>query len=387
MGFLKVPYIKAQNEFWLGIGLTLFIIILVSFIFPNLIFKILKINSDSDNCRINYKNNWYLISIIILIIYIIFLQIKEINGSLKLNSEYSNNIAWNRSFVKDDQKNKFALLSSLISVLDKSKPNNDTLKKFIKEQILAISSSLHVYNTKELDYNDSISLSVEKGILLQALLHCEFDSTDFSVLKNNISFDGANLENADLRKFDLSGINLNRANLQNANLEFTKFNNAQISGSNFRGANLRGASFIKANLIKAKMNWVNLIDGNLQYANLDSTDLTNSQFINADFSNAIIIYANLANAIFDKANLLECLVVSCDLKNTRFNKAYLVNSKISHSYIALAEFDSAIVGKNWMDQITEYGDKGVNEIKTKYNIDCYNHSNVDSINCTLIKIK
>jgi hypothetical protein len=98
--------------------------------------------------------------------------------------------------------------------------------------------------------------------------------------KNELIFDGRNLQDADLRYANLLNADLQDADLQDADLRYANLLNADLRYANLRYANLLNADLRYANLLNA-----NLRNANLRYANLRNANLRNANLLNADLPN------------------------------------------------------------------------------------------------------
>ena len=208
----------------------------------------------------------------------------------------------------------------------------------------------------------------KKAIIEKMKLHYKIDKftedgTKFpiEIILENLTLDGAVLNNAQLKGIKLEKSTLVRASLKNANLgqpfqteirsilndvnlqkatcTRATFNYAIMIKCGFEGATLNKAKFKFADLRGA-----NFTDANLCEAELDGADLRLAQFIKADMEGAIMVGADLRAANFDGANL----------KGTN-----LFGAKIYHSQ--LTKIQTSSIEKNrppkYMEEVADDKDE------------------------------
>lgn len=376
LGYMKMPYIDRNDEFWIGVvgclGLIGFMISL---------FRIWKIYKGTNPEETEHSsltgsliksltNSNFLVSIIIIALICACLfsynHNRQINEELKQTQAALEDLKSNTNI--EQQRINISLLSDLINDLDSNQNyiHHTLTRNHMVERIVSLSSSFKINRVWDFANKVNVSLSEERGLLLLALLKTNMDSTFFNKIKANVSFYGADLRNADLHGLDLSGIDLKYANLEYANLQGVNLNDANLNGANLMGVNLNKATLVGANLISAKLNWAKVNEVNLNHANLDGSDFSNALVQNSNLDNASIIKAILCYAIFKESNLNACLLVGSNMSNANFSNAILTNSHIDETNLGNTILDNILIKENWLKKLKENNNSGVNTILEKY---------------------
>ena len=158
---------------------------------------------------------------------------------------------------------------------------------------------------------------------------CEAD-----IIPNLVSFSGADLNGANLSGANLVKVDLRSAELRGADLKGTNLGFANLEGANLQEANLGGegiCSLYKANLKgaylqEANLKGTDLQEANLEGANLHSANLEEASLIKAKLEGATLGNANLEGAYLHSANL--CLA---DLEGANLYGAYLTGADLTEA--------------------------------------------------------
>lgn len=148
-----------------------------------------------------------------------------------------------------------------------------------------------------------------------------------------IDFYGANLQRANLKKADLRKANLSYASLEGANLE----------EANLEGANLRSAKFQKANFQKANLSGTDIVAAHLEEAILKGANLRG----------AVLQMAYLQGADLQGADLRKADLHMAFLQGINLNGAYLRGINLKGAATWETNFDGAIVGISWFEELEE----------------------------------
>lgn len=217
--------------------------------------------------------------------------------------------------------NLIVMISNVMDKVDeelKEDWNNDGVRNLSPQligRITGLSQSFRPY----LFWQDSIlsthPLSPERGQLLAVLGNSKLALSTYDEIYENVTFEAAYLEDVVMT---------------NGN-----YKKAYLSESNMKYAYLRNADFTQATLSYSDLSEGYLVDTKLKGADLNQTDLTNTVLIGADLRSS---------------DLREAILKGVDLREALLN-------------------DVKVQEINWIDKLSNWNVKGIEEIKLKYFVD------------------
>jgi uncharacterized protein YjbI with pentapeptide repeats len=311
---------------------------------------------------------WLGILILLLSLSCVYLYVQRIQISDKLQRSNESLLELNDYLNIEHQRSKILLLINLIHQVDSAQRFNSNKAETdpFLHRIVALSSSLKIHKEWDIEHRITQSISMERGLLLLALLNSNIDSVFLRKIKENVSFFGADLRNADLRNQNLDGIMLKNANLQNANLQGARLHYANLKAANMEGINLNHASLVGANLIGAKLNWAKINEANLEMARLDSTDLSNATLQNTSLKYVTFINTKLNYALLNNADIKNCYLLNTSLTHANLSNTSLITDSIRSSNWNGAILNNVIIPPNWILLMKENKNTGLDYIIENY---------------------
>lgn len=303
------------------------------------------------------------------------------NDALKKKLDDQNKIIQQQSqLIESSQKdNSIQLLNYLFDKIEeeiKSNPNKSLSDNTIKR----ISELNYSFEASKKINGDSLlnpKWSFERGLLLKRLISIDLDSNSFIQIKNQITFEGADLREANLNGIDLSGIDLKKANLKKSDLTGTNLSKAILSDANLWGANLQMTTLLNCTLHRADLRWVDLSGADLGGANLNGANLNDAKLMKTNLHLASLEWAKARNAYLNEAILTETKLTGTDfgssnLTKTNLSKATMNITNLSDAILdqtnlSDAELSKATVLENeWITKLKEHKVVGAEEIESAY---------------------
>ncbi len=378
LGYIRVPFIDSNYAFWVGfvgcLGLMAFILALFQ----------IRNNASTKNKPetghsplANPQNQWlnnnrylsfFVVTFMLCLCVFIYSRNIIIKEELNRTTNALNDLKYNSNL--EQERSKIFLILDLIHKLDSTifKTHDTIAAANLADRIATLSTSFRINKTWDMENNVIQDLSLERGLLLLALVKTKMDSRYLNKIKENVSFYAADLRNADLHGLDLSGIDLKGANLQYANLHGINLSRANLNDANLVGANLNQALLVGTSMIGAKLNWAKINEADLKTAKLDSADLSNATLTKSKLTHATLLQAVLQNTIFNEADLDYCYFMYTNLTSVNFSKAILIHTTFSRTNLDGSILNDAITNENWIAYLREYKNNGVNTILNNYQI-------------------
>lgn len=386
LGYLRLPYIKENKAFWVGVAACLIGIILLftvlymwnrNELFTQLLGK--KRSVNDENASKTYRWLWAMVAGCMLLSaglssYLIHRQ----NKSLKKQTYTQNKRIQDQSeIIESIRKSNLEFLKT--SLLDRieielaNSPDRTLSELTIHRLQSAVKYSFTPYRTLQDDTLSDIALSPERGQLLESLWKLNIDSVAFAKIKLKVSFAQAdlskvNLSNADLSYIDLRGAMLREANLSGVNLQNSDLRKADFWGANLSGGNLSNSDLRRANLAWAEMNKVDMHESNLNSANLTSAQLIESDLRGAEIkwvqlSSALLNNSNLKDAILFDSKLIMANLTNCNLSNALLRKSDFSSAILTNIHVAEAE-----VEEDWFNRLKDFGIEGLQALTNNYEV-------------------
>lgn len=154
--------------------------------------------------------------------------------------------------------------------------------------------------------------------------------------KDELRFQGVNLQGADLSKLDLRNINFKFADLSHCNLSGANMNGCCLERANLCGANLEGAQLLNVRLLCA-----NLESANLRSCNFEDPAGTRSNCEGVNLRSAVLEGSMLAGVNLRVATLKNANLKNCDLRAAVLAGADLENCDLSGSDLQEANLRGA----------------------------------------------
>ncbi len=378
LGYIKFPYIDRNHSFFLGL--------LTGIVFIGLIYVIVwKWNQyqtrkqsqnsvepliHSQKTKSTFINSLLFGLMLILLVCCVCFYFNKIKTANQSQSYQETLTELNNQLNVDHQRSKIQLLIHLIHELDSANglSPHKTDQNHLLNRIVALSSSLKIHKEWDLEQQLTQSISMERGLLLMALIHSNLDSIFFYKIKDQVSFYGADLRNADLSYQDLSGIMLKNANLQYANLQGANLDKANLKGADLLGVNLNKASLIGANLMAANLRWAKINEAQLEMTKLDSSDLSNATLQKTKLKYVTFISSNLNHALLDQADVSNCYLLNTNLSFANLSNTVLISDSIRSSNFYGAILHNVIIPSDWIRILKENQNTGGDYILKNYTI-------------------
>lgn len=353
LGYLKLPFIE-DNKVAVLFGVSLVLMVQAALFF-------LKAKSSRGRGQKVYKPlSIVLFGLIVLGVIIgkIFFgkSQNQLESKLQEQTEKLDDLT---TYLHSVENNKEAeLLRKTLEKIEQEANSNPSriISEITIEQLIALSSS---FQARPVLINDTLSddaLSSSRGELLLALIRLKLDSSIFSQLIKNVSFEKANLEQANLEGMELSGINLSGANLKNAKLKGSKLKNANLMQAKLWGGDLESADLSNANLENSNLLWANLNGIQGEKLNLNGANLENAQMMNAEIPSATFRFTNLSGAMLNESNLqggdiARAILANVNLTNTDLTSVRIRTCDFSSANLENTELENTEVEEDWFDRI------------------------------------
>ncbi|KAK7070260.1 BTB/POZ domain-containing protein kctd9 [Halocaridina rubra] len=154
--------------------------------------------------------------------------------------------------------------------------------------------------------------------------------------KDELRFQGVNLQGADLSKLDLRNINFKFADLSHCNLSGVNMTGCCLERANLCGANLEAAQLLNVRLLCA-----NLESANLRSCNFEDPAGTRSNCEGVNLRGAVLEGSMLAGVNLRVATLKNANLKNCDLRAAVLAGADLENCDLSGSDLQEANLRGA----------------------------------------------
>ncbi len=392
LGFLRLPHLEKNTSFLMGFLSCLAVIligVLLLLAWNNNI-RLLRWmeGRDAAKDRLSPRNTYTLI----WLLFAIFIVLGGAVSSLLIyqqNRFYKDQIRQQNEKIDQQlalleaarQSNLIVLNNQLLADINAelaSKPDRSLSKETIS-RIAALNYSFKPHRYLEKGRLSEQKLSPERGQLLVILSGLNMDTSSFNQVKQQTSFNYADLRGADLSGVDLSGADLKWANFKDADLSKANLNQADLNEAYLWGTNLRKANLQKATLEKANLQWADLVEANLNRANMNGVKMRSAKMTRADLRGATITYADLSSTFLN-----EAVLTNADLSFTNLSSANLSIAVLKEAVMKTTNLSSTVLDKanmqgvnlrwgvidveNWFEKLENWQVKGKDDIQKRYNV-------------------
>ena len=360
-GYINFPFINQSQSFWVGLigGVSILVIIIL----------LTSARVRSHSASSNTTKSKVIVPIVfgILAVIVLFLYNKNQSLESRIGELTQQNPSVN-SISSSQQVEFLKILNSLLDTVGYELRNseNKTLSPSTIGRIVAFSQLIGSHQFIATDTGVYKKTSPVKGHLLLSLIQMKMDSASFNKIKQQVSFEGADLSKANLSGFDLEGINLKEANLAGASLKGTNLSNSDLFGSNLSEANLENASFNYSTLKRANLTQANLSKASMINADMERVNLSNAIVNEAKLKGTKLNESLIQYALFKGTDLSNCAINGANLRGANLDGANLVNVKMKYSILASASLDQTQVDSFWLKNLEEWGVNGRLELSELY---------------------
>lgn len=386
LGYLRLPYIKENKAFWVGVaaclaGIVLLFTVLYMWnrneLFTQLLGK--KRTIEDKNASKTYRWLWAMVAGCVLLgaglsSYLIHRQ----NKSFKIQTNRQNKRIQEQSeIIESIRKSNLEFLKT--SLLDRieielaNSPDRTLSELTIHRLQSAVKYSFTPYRYLQDDTLSDVALSPERGQLLESLWKLNIDSVTFAKIKLKVSFAQADLSKVNLSNADLSYIDLRGAMLREANLSGVNLQNSDLRKADFWGANLSGGNLSNSDLRRANLAWAEMNKVDMHESNLNSANLTSAQLIESDLRGALLKWATFNGTLLNRVNLEDADLLHSYLMMANFTECNLTRtiirqSDLTSTILKNVELTGADIEPEWMDMLMEWEVEGAADIAKRYTI-------------------
>ncbi len=368
LGYLRLPYIRQNLGFYVGLLTGMALLALVLIIRRS-------IQAKEKPGRSFLISGVFLASVFGLGILGIFIQ------SQRLQQRYTDKeLQIRRDFILNHQQQQQHLASLMMDFLwDVRQELQENPARKLRDTTISrmarISESFQPYLRLNEGGSDSILVSPERGQLMEAVLSMEMDSTTFSLIRKRVTFAHAELSGLSLKGIDLSHGDFRSANFRNTQLTGGSCRNCDLRRANFTGAILNRVDFTDADMRRVVFHWTEAKESIFRHTYLDGADLSHAVLSRSDLSESIFQWGEMGGANLTGTTATEVDFMKTGMKGVIFARTNLTNSNMRRTDVAQASFMDAILDGvsvnegNWIQLLQTWSVSGANEINARYSVE------------------